>query len=146
MASKQVRRYQHVHPSTGTLHWHFIFLFTQLGKLRQVCLHLHWFQDIYLWPRLWYSTQWAGEVISTRDKTDVSDEFKDLEHDVELRRQGLWKSVSPSPNISLLPNLLANRGFTLPVRTDYISRPKLTQMHYQRRKTAKSCPMTNCSL
>ncbi|KAJ3480054.1 hypothetical protein NLI96_g8628 [Meripilus lineatus] len=35
--------------------------------------------------------QWAGEVISTRDKTIVSDEFKDLEHDVELRRQGLLK-------------------------------------------------------
>ncbi|KAI0094225.1 hypothetical protein BDY19DRAFT_911876 [Irpex rosettiformis] len=35
--------------------------------------------------------QWAGEVISTRDKTIVSDEFKELEHDIELRRQGLWK-------------------------------------------------------
>ncbi|KAJ6581915.1 hypothetical protein B0H19DRAFT_1116962 [Mycena capillaripes] len=32
--------------------------------------------------------QWAGEVISSRDKTTVSDEFKALEKDVELRRDG----------------------------------------------------------
>ena len=32
-----------------------------------------------------------GEVIQTRDKTILSDEFRDLEHDVELRRQGLWR-------------------------------------------------------
>ncbi|KAJ7913976.1 hypothetical protein B0H13DRAFT_2659425 [Mycena leptocephala] len=32
--------------------------------------------------------QWAGEVISSRDKTTVSDEFKELEKDVELRRDG----------------------------------------------------------
>jgi len=35
--------------------------------------------------------QWAGEVISSRDKTVVTDEFRELEHDIELRRQGLWK-------------------------------------------------------
>ncbi|OBZ74901.1 hypothetical protein A0H81_05169 [Grifola frondosa] len=35
--------------------------------------------------------QWAGEVISSRDKTVVTDEFRELEHDVELRRQGLWR-------------------------------------------------------
>ncbi len=35
-------------------------------------------------------------MISARDKTTVSDEFKDLEHDVELRRQGLLKCVSSS--------------------------------------------------
>ncbi|KAJ7485736.1 hypothetical protein FB451DRAFT_1083236 [Mycena latifolia] len=32
--------------------------------------------------------QWAGEVISSRDKTTVSDEFKELERDVELRKDG----------------------------------------------------------
>ncbi|KAJ7512973.1 hypothetical protein B0H11DRAFT_1948248 [Mycena galericulata] len=32
--------------------------------------------------------QWAGEVISSRDKTTVSEEFKELERDVELRRDG----------------------------------------------------------
>ncbi|KAJ7785276.1 hypothetical protein DFH07DRAFT_935054 [Mycena maculata] len=32
--------------------------------------------------------QWAGEVISSRDKTSVSDEFKELERDVDLRRDG----------------------------------------------------------
>ena len=32
-----------------------------------------------------------GEVIMTRDKTIQSDEFRELEHDVELRRQGLWR-------------------------------------------------------
>ncbi|EJF60252.1 BAR-domain-containing protein [Dichomitus squalens LYAD-421 SS1] len=41
----------------------------QLGKLRQL----------------------MGEVIMTRDKTIQSDEFRELEHDVELRRQGLWR-------------------------------------------------------
>ncbi|GBE87306.1 hypothetical protein SCP_1005540 [Sparassis crispa] len=35
--------------------------------------------------------QWAGEVISSRDRTIVTDEFRELEHDIELRRQGLWK-------------------------------------------------------
>ncbi|KAH9936929.1 BAR-domain-containing protein [Amylocystis lapponica] len=35
--------------------------------------------------------QWAGEVISSRDKTVVTDEFRELEHDIELRRQGLWR-------------------------------------------------------
>ena len=35
--------------------------------------------------------QWAGEVISVRDKTIVTDEFRELEHDIELRRRGLYK-------------------------------------------------------
>ena len=35
--------------------------------------------------------QFMGEVIRTRDKTIQSDEFRELEHDVELRRQGLWR-------------------------------------------------------
>ncbi|KAI0753691.1 hypothetical protein C8Q74DRAFT_1306365 [Fomes fomentarius] len=41
----------------------------QLGKLRQL----------------------VGEVIMSRDKTIQSDEFRELEQDVELRRQGLWR-------------------------------------------------------
>ncbi|KAH9916575.1 BAR-domain-containing protein [Epithele typhae] len=41
----------------------------QLGKLRQL----------------------VGEAILSRDKTIQSDEFRELEHDVELRRQGLWR-------------------------------------------------------
>ena len=32
--------------------------------------------------------QWAGEVISFRDKTILSDEFAELERDIELRRDG----------------------------------------------------------
>ncbi|KAJ3540374.1 hypothetical protein NM688_g6235 [Phlebia brevispora] len=35
--------------------------------------------------------QWAGEVIAVRDKTVVTDEFRELEHDIELRRRGLYK-------------------------------------------------------
>ncbi|KAI1795384.1 BAR-domain-containing protein [Ganoderma leucocontextum] len=35
--------------------------------------------------------QFMGEVIMSRDKTIQSDEFRELEHDVELRRQGLWR-------------------------------------------------------
>ncbi|PIL26285.1 transporter [Ganoderma sinense ZZ0214-1] len=35
--------------------------------------------------------QFVGEVIMSRDKTIQSDEFRELEHDVELRRQGLWR-------------------------------------------------------
>lgn len=37
--------------------------------------------------------QWAGEVIAVRDKTIVTDEFRELEHDIELRRRGLSKCV-----------------------------------------------------
>lgn len=33
--------------------------------------------------------QWAGEKISSRDKSVVADEFKELEHDIELRKQGI---------------------------------------------------------
>ncbi|KAJ3922203.1 hypothetical protein F5877DRAFT_75460 [Lentinula edodes] len=33
--------------------------------------------------------QWAGEVISSREKTVISEEFKELEQDVELRRGGV---------------------------------------------------------
>ncbi|KAI6011431.1 hypothetical protein EDC04DRAFT_2905496 [Pisolithus marmoratus] len=33
--------------------------------------------------------QWAGEKISSRDKSVVVDEFKELEHDIELRKQGI---------------------------------------------------------
>ncbi|KAK7441818.1 hypothetical protein VKT23_016480 [Stygiomarasmius scandens] len=32
--------------------------------------------------------QWAGEVISSREKTVISDEFVDLQKDIELRRDG----------------------------------------------------------
>ncbi|GJE93015.1 hypothetical protein PsYK624_091740 [Phanerochaete sordida] len=35
--------------------------------------------------------QWAGEALAVRDKTTLSEEFKELEHDVELRRRGLWR-------------------------------------------------------
>ncbi|KIY48610.1 BAR-domain-containing protein, partial [Fistulina hepatica ATCC 64428] len=31
---------------------------------------------------------WAGEVISSREKTELSDEFRQLEMDIELRREG----------------------------------------------------------
>ncbi|KAJ4485759.1 hypothetical protein J3R30DRAFT_1404979 [Lentinula aciculospora] len=33
--------------------------------------------------------QWAGEVISSREKTVISEEFKELEQDIELRRGGV---------------------------------------------------------
>lgn len=33
--------------------------------------------------------QWAGEKISSRDRSVVVDEFKELEHDIELRKQGI---------------------------------------------------------
>lgn len=35
--------------------------------------------------------QWAGEKISTRDKSVVADEFKELEQDIELRKQGILR-------------------------------------------------------
>ncbi|KAJ7585082.1 hypothetical protein C8J56DRAFT_1166265 [Mycena floridula] len=35
--------------------------------------------------------QWAGEVISSRDKTTVSEEFKELESDMELRKSGVQR-------------------------------------------------------
>ncbi|CAA7262678.1 unnamed protein product [Cyclocybe aegerita] len=35
--------------------------------------------------------QWAGEVISSREKTTVNEEFQDLEKDIELRKSGIQK-------------------------------------------------------
>ncbi|KAG5637443.1 hypothetical protein H0H81_004552 [Sphagnurus paluster] len=41
-------------------------------------------------------TQWAGEVISSRDKTTLSEEFQGLEKDIELRREGANKLLVAS--------------------------------------------------
>ncbi|KAG6868478.1 hypothetical protein C0993_002243 [Termitomyces sp. T159_Od127] len=40
--------------------------------------------------------QWAGEVISSRDKTTLSEEFQELERDVELRKDGAIKLLAAS--------------------------------------------------
>ncbi|KIJ64304.1 hypothetical protein HYDPIDRAFT_112290 [Hydnomerulius pinastri MD-312] len=40
--------------------------------------------------------QWAGEKISSRDKTVVVDELKELEQDVELRKQGILRLQAAS--------------------------------------------------
>jgi hypothetical protein len=36
-------------------------------------------------------SQWASEAISTKDRTTVTDEFRQLEHDIELRREGIQR-------------------------------------------------------
>ncbi|KAG6816838.1 hypothetical protein H0H87_002487 [Tephrocybe sp. NHM501043] len=40
--------------------------------------------------------QWAGEVILSRDKTTLSEEFQELEKDIELRRDGALKLLAAS--------------------------------------------------
>lgn len=40
--------------------------------------------------------QWAGEKISARDKSVVADEFKELEQDIELRKQGILRLQAAS--------------------------------------------------
>ncbi|KAG1750385.1 uncharacterized protein EDB91DRAFT_1107120 [Suillus paluster] len=40
--------------------------------------------------------QWAGEKISSRDKTIVADEFKDIEQDIELRKEGILRLQAAS--------------------------------------------------
>ncbi|KAF9074886.1 hypothetical protein BDP27DRAFT_1316132 [Rhodocollybia butyracea] len=40
--------------------------------------------------------QWAGEVISSKEKTVVSEEFKELQQDVELRRNGVERLLLAS--------------------------------------------------
>ncbi|KAF9221816.1 BAR-domain-containing protein [Gyrodon lividus] len=40
--------------------------------------------------------QWAGEKISSRDKTIVVDELKELEQDIELRKQGIIRLQAAS--------------------------------------------------
>jgi hypothetical protein len=35
--------------------------------------------------------QWAGEVISSRDKPTINEEFKELEKDIELREKGVQR-------------------------------------------------------
>ncbi|KAF9791290.1 hypothetical protein BJ322DRAFT_439596 [Thelephora terrestris] len=42
--------------------------------------------------------QWAGEVIPFKDKTAVTDEFKALENDIELRRKGIARLQLVSEN------------------------------------------------
>ncbi|KAJ3510355.1 hypothetical protein NLJ89_g4719 [Agrocybe chaxingu] len=42
------------------------------------------------------SKQWAGEVISSREKTAVNEEFQDLEKDIELRKNGIQKLLTVS--------------------------------------------------
>ena len=44
--------------------------------------------------------QWAGEVISSREKIAVHEEFQDLEKDIELRRDGVQRSVVWCPTLS----------------------------------------------
>ncbi|KAF9560341.1 BAR-domain-containing protein [Agrocybe pediades] len=40
--------------------------------------------------------QWAGEVISSKEKTVVSEEFKELESDIELRKEGIRRLILAS--------------------------------------------------
>ncbi|KAF5329774.1 hypothetical protein D9619_009134 [Psilocybe cf. subviscida] len=40
--------------------------------------------------------QWAGEVISSRDKPTVNEEFKELEKDIELREKGVQRLLVAS--------------------------------------------------
>ncbi|KAF9528813.1 hypothetical protein CPB83DRAFT_853775 [Crepidotus variabilis] len=40
--------------------------------------------------------QWAGDVISSRDKSGSNDEFRDLEKDIELRKEGISRLIVAS--------------------------------------------------
>ncbi|KAF8957660.1 hypothetical protein BDZ97DRAFT_1845342 [Flammula alnicola] len=42
------------------------------------------------------SKQWAGEVISSREKISVNEEFKELEKDIELRKDGIQRLITAS--------------------------------------------------
>ncbi|EGO02912.1 hypothetical protein SERLA73DRAFT_165839 [Serpula lacrymans var. lacrymans S7.3] len=42
------------------------------------------------------SKQWAGEKIYSRDKTVIADEFKELEQDIDLRKEGLLRMQTVS--------------------------------------------------
>jgi hypothetical protein len=55
--------------------------------------------------------QWAGEVISSRDKSTVTDEFRELETDVALRKEGLLRCVHISKSLLslVMGNLLFHR-------------------------------------
>lgn len=62
---------------------------SQLGKFRQVRL-----AAFSAGLTLRYGDQWAGEKIYARDKTVVvEDELKELEQDIELRKQGIIRYV-----------------------------------------------------
>ncbi|KAJ2973956.1 hypothetical protein NUW54_g11970 [Trametes sanguinea] len=88
----------------------------QLGKLRQL----------------------VGEVISTRDKTIQSDEFRELEHDIELRRQGLWSPCNvvlslafPCSNLVSPIGQLTSTYYRLDIASDdyrrYLEKKKLSE-------------------
>ncbi|KAJ7193503.1 hypothetical protein GGX14DRAFT_405409 [Mycena pura] len=67
--------------------------------------------------------QWAGEVIASKDKTSVSDGFKELERDVELRKDGAHRLFLASEAYhKALSKRKANEGLNdseklLPVET-----------------------------
>lgn len=42
--------------------------------------------------------QWAGEVISSKEKTTVTEEFRELERDIDLRKDGMQRSLFPFLN------------------------------------------------
>ena len=72
----------------------------KLGRLRQVChllfsvLEKTCFLTPFSFSPSLLNFQWAGEVISSREKTTVHEEFWELEKDIELRRDGVHRSVS----------------------------------------------------
>ncbi|KAG2137476.1 BAR-domain-containing protein [Suillus clintonianus] len=47
--------------------------------------------DFFRLPWVEEAVAWAGEKISSRDKTIVAEEFKDIEQDIELRKEGILK-------------------------------------------------------
>ena len=42
--------------------------------------------------------QWAGEVISSKEKTTVAEEFRELERDIVLRKDGMQRCLFPFPH------------------------------------------------
>ena len=59
----------------------------QLGRLRQVRIH----HPCCPHPGLRTVAQWADEVINAKDKTTLTGEAKELEQEIELRKEGLHR-------------------------------------------------------
>ena len=88
-------------------------------------LCFHYITPLYLL----YFIQWAGEVIS-REKTTVHEEFLDLEKDIELRRDGVNRSVVWVPYYYIV---ISEHALTIE-NSDYLWLQKAIIIFYLRRK------------
>lgn len=66
--------------------------FSHIAKAREISSSLR-FAYACLIASLISIIQWAGEVISAKEKTTVAEEFRELERDIDLRKNGMQRCL-----------------------------------------------------